>query len=132
MLFLCFTHCYKITKLVCAFWLVKNPWFLGCWENTQKACKSLALGLWFTSFSRVLPTSRVFYHAGKPIESVVYCLNKTWVFGQSKCAQGLIYVIKSYESSYCATTHAHARKLKDTTFELKHTQVTPKWRQYLA
>ena len=49
---------------------------LGCWENTQKACKSLAFGSWFTSFSRVLPTSRVGYHAGKPIESVVYCLNK--------------------------------------------------------
>ena len=27
------------------------------------------------AFSRVLPTSRVGYHAGKPIESVVYCLN---------------------------------------------------------
>jgi len=26
-------------------------------------------------FSRVLPTSHVGYHAGKPIESVVYCLN---------------------------------------------------------
>ena len=26
-------------------------------------------------FSRVLPTSRAGYHAGKPIESVVYCLN---------------------------------------------------------
>ena len=25
-------------------------------------------------FSSVLPTSRVGYHAGKPIESVVYCL----------------------------------------------------------
>ena len=48
----------------------------GCWENTQKACKSLAFGSWFTSFSRVLPTSRVSYHAGKPIESVVYCLNR--------------------------------------------------------
>ena len=24
----------------------------------------------------VLPTSRVGYHAGKPVESVVYCLNK--------------------------------------------------------
>ena len=35
----------------------------GCWENTQKA------------FSRVLPTSRVGYHASKPIESVIYCLN---------------------------------------------------------
>ena len=27
------------------------------------------------AFSRVLPTSRVGYHAGKPIESVLYCLN---------------------------------------------------------
>ena len=27
-----------------------------------------------TSFSRVLPTSRVDHHAGKPIESVVYRL----------------------------------------------------------
>ena len=41
------------------------------------ACKSLAFGSWFTSFSRVLPTSRVGYHDGKPIESVVYCLKKT-------------------------------------------------------
>ena len=33
---------------------------------------------WFTSFSRVLLISRVGYHAGKPIESVVYCLNKQY------------------------------------------------------
>ena len=46
-------------------------------KQTRKACKSLAFGSWFISFSRVLPTSRVGYHAGKPIESVVYCLNKT-------------------------------------------------------
>ena len=46
---------------------------LGCWENTRKACKSL--------LSRVLPKSRVGDHAGKPIESVVYCLNK---FDKSK------------------------------------------------
>ena len=52
---------------------------LGCWENTRKACKSRAEGDWFTRFSRVLPTSRVGYHAGKPIESVVYCLNITCV-----------------------------------------------------
>ena len=31
--------------------------------------------LWFTSFSSVRPTSRVGYDAGKPIESVVYCLD---------------------------------------------------------
>ena len=34
-----------------------------------------SFGSWFTSFPRVLPTSRVGYHAGKPIESVVYCLS---------------------------------------------------------
>ena len=50
---------------------------LRCWENTRNACKSLAFGSWFTSFSRVLPTSRVGYHAGKPIENVVYCLNNS-------------------------------------------------------
>ena len=32
---------------------------LGCWQNTRKACKSLAFGSWFKSFSRVPPTSRV-------------------------------------------------------------------------
>ena len=35
-----------------------------------------AFGSWFTSFSRVLPTSQVGYHAGKPIESVVYYFYK--------------------------------------------------------
>ena len=49
---------------------------LGSWENTRKACKLLAFGFWFTSFSRVLPTSRVGYHTGKPVEDVVYCLIK--------------------------------------------------------
>ena len=49
---------------------------LGCWENTRKACKSQAEGEWFTNFSSVLPTPCVGYHAGKPIESVVYCLNR--------------------------------------------------------
>ena len=44
----------------------------GCWDNTRIACKSRAKGELFTSFSRVLPTSQVGYHAGKPIESVVY------------------------------------------------------------
>ena len=36
---------------------------LGCWKNTPKTCKSQA-------------ESRVGHHASKPIESVVYCLNK--------------------------------------------------------
>ena len=31
------------------------------------------------AFSRVLPTSRVGYHTGKPIESVVYCLNSPYM-----------------------------------------------------
>ena len=53
-----------------------NPCSSGCWENTRKAWKSLAFGSWFTSFSRALPTSCMGYHAGKPIESVIYCLNK--------------------------------------------------------
>ena len=51
---------------------------LGFWENTRKACKSRAEGEWFTSFWSVLPTSRLGYHTGKPIESVVYCLNKPY------------------------------------------------------
>ena len=57
---------------------------LGCWENTRKACKSLAFGSWFTSFPRVLPTSRVGYHAGKPIESVIYCLRKRGCLGKTE------------------------------------------------
>ena len=73
---------------------------LGCWENTQKSRKSLAFGSWFTSFSRVLPTSRVVYHAGKPIEIIkllwVYRHNKPWVFNQSERAYYLSYFIKSY------------------------------------
>ena len=73
---------------------------LGCWANTRKACKSLAFGSWFTSFSRVLPASRVGYHAGKPIESVVYCLKNRihyiilgllvssyWTIPRERCSQ---------------------------------------------
>ena len=51
---------------------------MGCWENTRKACKSKAEGEWFTSF-------RVGYHAGKPIESVVYCLNLPELSKQYLC-----------------------------------------------
>ena len=47
----------------------------GCWEDTRKVWKSIAFGSWFTSFSRDLPTSRVGYLTGKPIESVVYGLS---------------------------------------------------------
>ena len=63
------------------------------------------LGSWFTSFSSVLPTSRVGYHARKLIESVVYCFNnfnflwvyrhnKPQVFNQSERAYYLSYSIK--------------------------------------
>ena len=52
---------------------ITQIWVLGEHSNT---CKSLAFGSWFIIiFSRVLPTSRVGYHASKPIESVIYCLN---------------------------------------------------------
>ena len=58
----------------------------------------LAFASWCTSFSRVLPTSQVGYHAGNPIASVVYCLYKitfsrTESFSK-KC--GFSTVIKSY------------------------------------
>ena len=49
-------------------------WKIVC---NSKACKSLAVGSWVTSFSRVLPTSYVVFRAGKPIESVVYCFSNT-------------------------------------------------------
>ena len=57
---------------------------LGCWENTRKARKSLAFGSWFTNFSRELPTSRMCYHTGKPIESVVYGINNSVDFSDGK------------------------------------------------
>ena len=54
---------------------------LGCWENTRKACKSRAeKASDLQAFrSSVLPTSQVGFHAGKPIESVVYCFYKMTV-----------------------------------------------------
>ena len=48
-----------------------STWDVG--KTLRRACKSLAFGSSFTSCSRVLPTSCVGYHAGKPIESVVWC-----------------------------------------------------------
>ena len=74
------TWLYKTRPGACSDWS-KTPFdgFTGvinhavCWENTRKGCKSRAEGEWFTSFLSVLSTSPVVYHAGKPIESVVYC-----------------------------------------------------------
>ena len=57
-------------------WVYRRDNPLGMLGEHEKACKSLAFGSWFASFSSVLPTSHVGYHAGKPIESVVYYLNK--------------------------------------------------------
>ena len=62
---------------------------LECWENTRKAC----------NFSRVLPTSRVGYHAGKPIESVVYCLSKPCF----NCV--VIYFVPKVKSQSLLTNH---------------------------
>ena len=47
----------------------------GDWSQSEmvKYFESIISSL--TSFSRVLPTYLVGYHAGKPIESVVCCLN---------------------------------------------------------
>ena len=111
---------YKITRIGHAFWLVKNPWFfvpvpyflrvtgvithLGCWENTRKAYKSPAFGSRFTSFSRVLPTSRVAYDAGRPIESVVYYLNNQhdkilWIYN---CNTPHIYYIHHFHIDHDA------------------------------
>ena len=70
-------------------------------------------GSWFTSFSRVLSTSQVGYHAGKPIESVVYCFYKLtlgflWVYRHNKpqvltnqnARTILVFFIKMNERSY--------------------------------
>ena len=47
---------------------------VGCWENARRACKSGAKGEWLTGYC--FPTSHVGYHAGKPLERVVYCFYK--------------------------------------------------------
>ena len=51
------------------------------------------LGEHSKSFSHVLQTSRMGYRAGKPIESVVYCLNKV------KNTKSYIINNKSYNES---------------------------------
>ena len=67
--------------------LLNNAQWLTCnWDmNLGYDMKSLAFSFWFTSFSRVLPTSQVGYRAGKPIESVVYCFYKTTLSFLSVC-----------------------------------------------
>ena len=58
------------------------------------------VGSRFTSFSRVLPKSRVVYCACKPIERVVYCLNKSQLHepkGNHRTDQGRINRISGYK-----------------------------------
>ena len=53
---------------------------LGCWENTQKVCKSLALSWWLTTFDFVLPASQASYFTcnfGKKI--VESALLRVWI-----------------------------------------------------
>ena len=57
-------------------WVYRRDNPRGMLGEHEKSCKSQAEGEWFTSISSVLPSSQVGYHAGKPIESVVYCFYK--------------------------------------------------------
>ena len=45
-----------------------------CNITVEKLVNHSTNGSWFTSYSLALPTSRLVYCAGKPIENVVYCL----------------------------------------------------------
>ena len=80
------------------------------------------------NFSRVLPTSRVGYHASKPIESVVYCLINcnTYVFnsisqahldGKDFCFPSVIF--HSFASAYVRLhnkdTHTEVSRLASHT-----------------
>ena len=49
---------------------------MGCSENKNEKLVNHSPSARDLSFSRVLPASKVGYHAGKPIESVVYCFYK--------------------------------------------------------
>ena len=57
-------------------WVYKRDNPLGMLGEHSKSRYITRLGSWRTSFSSVLPTSPVGYHASKPIEGVVYCLSK--------------------------------------------------------
>ena len=89
---------------------------MGCWKNTRKACKSLAFGSWITSFSRVLPTSCVGYHAGKPTESVIYYFDKItlsflWVYWHKKP-----YVFNQSERTYHLSYFINSNNYKHLIF----------------
>ena len=63
----------KLIENLKLFYKSNRPHFL--WVYRRDNPRGI-FGSWFTSFLSVLPTSQVGYHAGKPIESVVYCLDK--------------------------------------------------------
>ena len=65
----------RVLKCCCLLFDWTEFWESSTLLNHESWLAYDAFGSWFTSFSRVLPTSRVGYHAGKPMESVVYCLN---------------------------------------------------------
>ena len=94
---------YAIDHTFYGFYRCDNP---RDWRYTRKSCKSRAKGEWFTSFSSVLPTSRVGYHTGKTHGKCglllykitlsflwVYPHNKPQVFIQSKRVYYLRYFI---------------------------------------
>ena len=70
----------RVWKIVVDFFFHNNInfWFHAKFLGKSRVtCYVIPIfGEWFTSFSRVLPTSRVGYHAGNPIESEVYCYYK--------------------------------------------------------
>ena len=51
----------------------------------------------------LVPTSRVGYHAGKPIESVVYCLNIFFRSEVKGLALGLLIHFQLFETNICVT-----------------------------
>ena len=56
-------------------WVYRHDNPLGMLEEHSKSLSIKRFCLMIYKLSRVLPTTCVGYHAGKPIESVVYCLN---------------------------------------------------------
>ena len=55
-------YCTSIPHISKVYWSRNHS---GCWNDTRKACQSLAFGSWITVSSRVLPTSQVVYWANK-------------------------------------------------------------------
>ena len=84
------------------------------------------LGEWCTSFSRVLPTSQVGYHASNPIDSVVYCFYKNLLVERNllgkKC--GFSTVIKSCLLSKVIISQAQQKAALQNTSFCNHYMIT--------